>query len=465
MRRRILGSSCEDNVTIFCHMVTPVSNKEGYQLYPQYIDSGISWLGKIPRYWAVRRLKFATKKIVGGGTPDTSIFRYWTDGPESGYPWVTIADITESDHITTTKKYITDSGLKDSSAQLVDPKKVLYSIYASLGKVALSETALTTNQAILAIYERPELLNYKFLFWLMKSAERYILTYGTTNTQNNISLAVLKNLDIVLPPIIDQQKIAAYLDEKTAAIDGAIEKKRRQIELLKEKRTALINQTVTKGLDPKAELVDSGIPWLGKIPMGWGVKRLKYVAEMNRRVLPENTDPDFQMKYVDISNVESGGAISEPSEHRFADAPSRARRIVMSHDTIIATVRTYLKAIAFIEQPEQNTIVSTGFAVLTATDQILPKYLYYHSISEAFVQHIVSNSFGVSYPAITPTLLGSLPVRLPPKSEQQKIAAYLDEKTAAIDGVIEKIDRSIGLLTEYKSSLITNVVTGKVKVS
>lgn len=207
------------------------------------------------------------------------------------------------------------------------------------------------------------------------------------------------------------------------------------------------------------QYVDSGIPWLGKIPKGWGVKRLKYVADMNRRVLSESTDPDFPMKYVDISNVESGGAIGEPSEYRFADAPSRARRIVKPGDIIVATVRTYLKAIAFFGRPDQNTIVSTGFAVLTATNQLLPKYLYYHSISESFVQHIVANSFGVSYPAITPTLLGSLPVRLPPKSEQQKIAAHLDEKTAAIDGAVEKKRRQVELLKEKRAALINQAIT------
>lgn len=188
-------------------------------------------------------------------------------------------------------------------------------------------------------------------------------------------------------------------------------------------------------------------------------KRLKYVVEMNGRILPEDTDPDYLMSYIDISNVETGGAVGSPQEYRFADAPSRARRLVKSGDTVISTVRTYLKAVAFLDRPSPDTVVSTGFAVLTAKEELLPKYLFYHSVSEAFVQSVVAHSVGVSYPAISPTDLGTLMVQVPPKEVQRKIAAYLDEKTVAIDSVVEKKRRLVELLKEKRAAIINRAVT------
>lgn len=204
---------------------------------------------------------------------------------------------------------------------------------------------------------------------------------------------------------------------------------------------------------------ESGIKWVGKLPSHWNAMPLKYAAIVNREALTEKVEDDFELKYIDIGNVSELGIINPPERMKFVDAPSRARRIIKKSDTIISTVRTYLKAVAFIESDEDNLIASTGFATLTSLPDTHPKYLYYFVSSQGFVDTVTANSTGVSYPAITATELASIKTFLPPLPEQQAIADFLDRKTAQIDTLIEKKQRQIELLHEQRTALINQAVT------
>lgn len=207
------------------------------------------------------------------------------------------------------------------------------------------------------------------------------------------------------------------------------------------------------------EYRDSGVEWLGDVPAHWEIKRLKYGVGMNPDVLTESTDPDLTLSYVDIGNIDSTGNVLGAEELRFEDAPSRARRRVRGGDTIISTVRTYLRAIAFIADPPENMIVSTGFAVLRPEAEIDPKFLFRVVQSTQFVETVVSHSEGVSYPAITPTLLADLPVWIPSLPEQRAIAAFLDRETRKIGDLIARRERLIELLEEKRTALISRAVT------
>jgi type I restriction enzyme S subunit len=208
------------------------------------------------------------------------------------------------------------------------------------------------------------------------------------------------------------------------------------------------------------EYRDTGIEWLGQIPSHWKIERLKYATNLNPEVLSENTHPDYLIEYVDISNVNALGEILEVQEYRFEDAPSRARRVVRQGDTIISTVRTYLKAIAFLENPSENLIVSTGFAVLRPKPNLHPKFLAYVVQAVEFIDTVVANSTGVSYPAIAPSRLGDLPIWFPVSiDEQRAIAAFLDRQTAKIDALIAKKRELIAALHEKRSAIISHAVT------
>jgi type I restriction enzyme S subunit len=208
-----------------------------------------------------------------------------------------------------------------------------------------------------------------------------------------------------------------------------------------------------------AEYKDSGVEWLGKVPSHWQVKRLKDSASYNDEALDEDTDPDYEIEYIDISSVDLVEGITHCETLFFEKAPSRARRKVRNGDTIVSTVRTYLKSITAIRNPPANMIVSTGFAVVRPKATLEPDYIGYLLQSEGFVGVVVANSVGVSYPAINASVLARLPVVEPPIEEQRSIARFLDYKTAQIDALIAKKETLLKKLAEKRTALISQAVT------
>ena len=201
-----------------------------------------------------------------------------------------------------------------------------------------------------------------------------------------------------------------------------------------------------------------GVEWLGDVPSHWNVKRLKYVVSINDDVLSEDTDDDYEFAYVDIGSVDNEHGITSKETVVFENAPSRARRVVRRGDTIVSTVRTYLRAIAPITEKDDRTIVSTGFAVVRPR-RIDARYLSYYIRSQFFVENVVSKSVGVSYPAINALEIGNISSLLPPLPEQKAIAAFLDRETERIDGLIGKREKLIALLQEKRGALISHAVT------
>ncbi len=189
-------------------------------------------------------------------------------------------------------------------------------------------------------------------------------------------------------------------------------------------------------------------------------RRLKYVATLNDEALPEATNPDFELQYIDIGNVDSSGSIHQITTYRFEAAPSRARRIVRDGDVIISTVRTYLQAIAPIANPPDNLIVSTGFAVVRPCVGVLDTGFCKYALREPrFLWEVESRSVGVSYPAINSSELGDIRVDVPPLVEQRRIADYLDTETAQIDALMTEKEHMLALLEEKRATLISRAVT------
>ena len=208
------------------------------------------------------------------------------------------------------------------------------------------------------------------------------------------------------------------------------------------------------------QMKDSGIAWIGEIPYDWESKRLKYLVSYNDDVLDEKTDDDFEFDYIDIGSVEYGKGIAQFQHMRYADAPSRARRIVKKGDVILSTVRTYLKAVATISDSDIPQIVSTGFAVLRANEnEIHPSFLNYAVLSNAFISTVEARSVGISYPAINASDVVTIAIPVPTLSEQQRIATFLDAECARIDAVIEQTRVSIEEYKKLKQSVITQAVT------
>lgn len=438
-----------------------------------YKPSGIEWLGEIPQHWEIRRLKYLVKRIIGGGTPDTSNLQYWANDENEGYLWVSIEDITNADFITDTKRYINQSGLANSSAKLLPPFSILYSIYASLGKIAYSNKILATNQAILGIQPN-ELLFYKFLFYYLQNTTNHIISFSNTTTQNNISLFIVANHKIPLPPLQEQKEIAEFLDKKCEKIQNYINKKQKLITLLQEKKQALINKVVTKGLNPNIESKNSGIEYLGLIPHHWEVKKLKILFSLGNGLNITKQDfVSYGIPCVSYGEIHSKypcrldtsiHKLPYVSETYLADKP---QSLLTKGDFVFADTSEDIEGSGNFTSIQSYMPVFAGYHTIILKPKISEiNDLYFSFLFDSFGirSQIRKEVCGVKVFSITKSILKEIQCLLPPLQEQEEIAEFLDSKVAQIDLVIEKTKKQIELIKEYKNTLINEAVCGRINL-
>ena len=421
--------------------------------YPTYKPSGVEWLGEMPAHWEVRRLKFSVENVV-----DQTHKRRGRE--------IYLA----MEHVESWTGKYSEAGpdvVFDSQVKRFKADDVLFGkLRPYLAKVTRPNRTGVCVGEFLVLRPRACAMSPGYLEQLMRSKPIIdainASTFGAKMPRADWQF--IGGMVQPIPPLAEQAAIVRYLDHTDGRIVRYLRSRERLIELLKEYRQAVVHEVVTRGLDPDVPLKPSGVAWLGEMPAHWEVRRLKHWVGINEAVLPETTDPDFDFRYLEIGAVGTGVLVEEPSTIRFAHAPSRARRIVKSGDTIISTVRTYLKAVWFAEEVNDALICSTGFAVLTPRRATAPKFVSYVVQNNAFTDRVTAESVGIAYPAIAESRFRSFHVCVPPLAEQAAIAAYLDKQTAAIDAAITRAQREIDLLSEYRTRLIADVVTGQVDV-
>ena len=434
-----------------------------YKPYPAYSDSGIEWIGKVPDHWDVIKIaRLGQMAKANGGSKQ--------DNVDSGIPCIRYGDLytTHEYVIRESRSYIGADKLSEYT-----PIQFGDALFAASGEtfedIGKSAVNLLPEEACCGgdvIVLRPATgLDPLFLGYTLDSmpskAQKALMGKGYTVV--HIYGDQLRDLVVALPPTSEQESIGAALSRETARIDALIAKKTEFIELLAKKRQALITHAVTKGLNPKAKMKDSGVEWIGDVPEHWEVKPIKFIASCNDDALPESTSPATVIQYVDISSVSHDEGIMGTETMLFCDAPSRARRKAMCGDVIVSTVRTYLKAVASVDELHADCVYSTGFAVLRARDgHLLPEFLKWLILNDLVIQAIESHSEGLSYPAINASELINLKVAVPGMLEQEAIAKHIDLETSRISRLIERIQDSIDLLKKRRSALITAAVTGQI---
>lgn len=424
--------------------------------YENYKDSGIEWIGKIPRDW----------NLLPGYTVMKESYEL-----NYGLKNQNLLSLSYGEIIL--KEIKMARGLVPASFetyQIVEKGNIIFRpTDLQNDKVSLRNAISNYNGIITNAY-----LNFKplnginsiFLNYLFRTLDNNKAIYGLgSGLRQNISFEDFKRFYFPIPPLPEQEAIADFLDKKTAEINKAVSLKERLIKLLEERKKIIIQNAVTKGVDDNVEYKDSGIEWIGDIPEHWEVRKVKFCSLINENTLSENTNKNFKFQYVDIGSVSYEIGIENTELFNYENAPSRARRIAKPGDTIISTVRTYLKAIAYIGKKESNYIYSTGFAIF----EPLKKYLknYYLSFvfkCDNFTEDVRKHSIGVSYPAINSSELKNLYIPLPPLHEQQEIVDYIEHEIEEIDKAIELQVAQIDKLKEYKAILINEVVTGKKRV-
>src|SRR5690625_1241150 len=320
--------------------------------YPKYKDSGVEWIGEVPEDWEVLSFTRVLESIVDyrGKTPEKvseGIYLVTARNIKNG-----IIEYKASQEFINPLHY--DEVMRRGKPRIGD---VLFTTEAPLGEVAnVDKEHIALAQRVIKFRGKESILNNYYLkYWILSQGfQDNLQTFATGSTAQGIKSSKLGKLLVMLPSYYEQSIISKYLNQKTSQIDILIADKEKLIVSLEEKRQAVITETVTKGLDPNIKMKDSGIEWIGEIPEHWEVEKIKYHSILNRKVLPESTNPDKVIDYIDIGSVSSKGEISNIEKMKFKNAPSRARRVLGENDTIISTVRTYLKAITTIKEINDN---------------------------------------------------------------------------------------------------------------
>jgi len=423
-------------------------------------ESGIDWIGQIPEEWEVTRIKNFVS-IERGASP-RPIDKFISDDG-TGVNWIRIGDTYKGNkYITSTKLKITNRGKQFS--RYIHPGTLILSNSMSFGEPYISSIYGCIHDGWLSLAPFNN-ISKEYLYWLLLSdvctSQFNLVSIGAV--VENLSVDKVGNTLIPIPySLSEQQKIADFLDKKTAQLDKVKALLEEQIQKLKDYRASLIYETVTKGLDKTAPLKDSGIDWIGQVPEGWGVKPLKYLASYDDETLTQSEiNSNQKINYVDIGAVEFTKGINCYQELLMSDAPSRARKIAKKGDTIISTVRTYLKAIAYLND---DYIVSTGFCVVRPK-KVNSKYLNYTIMSDSFTGPVSKYAWGVSYPAISSSQLVNIPIPFPESiKEQLSIVDYLDHKMLQINQLIDIKQEQIDNINKQRQTLIYDYVTGKRRV-
>ena len=422
--------------------------------YPYYKPSDVEWLGDVPAHWAIERAKWLFEKMERPVREEDEVVTCFRDGVVTLRKNRRVLGFTES------LKEIGYQGIRRGDL-------VIHAMDAFAGAIGVAD-ADGKGTPVYSVCKPEPWVNAYFYAYILREMARnqwiQALAKGIRERSSDFRYTEFALQPVPVPPLSEQAAIVRYLDHTDERIRRYVSSRERFIELLEEYRQAVIHHAVTRGLNPDVRLKPSGVEWMGDVPAHWEVLPLKHWLGMNEAVLSEATDPNFEFRYIDIGSVGTGVLIEKPQKIRFATAPSRARRIVRDGDTIISTVRTYLKAVWFAEETKGNFICSTGFVVLTPRQGTLPKFVSYLTQNNSFIDRVTANSVGTAYPAITESRLGSFQVAVPPFPEQAAIIAYLNKATANIDADIDRAWREIELLGEYRTRLIADVVTGKVDV-
>ena len=442
---------------------------DGLKPYPEYKETDSTWLGVIPTHWEEVPLGRVLVQRIEQNRPIKTREILSLSLRQGVIPY-------------SEKKSGGNKAKSDLSAYtLAYPGDiVLNSMNVVVGSVGLSKYygAVSPVYYVLRTRKNIDLIQYFDAIFQDKSFQQSLWGLGngimflqskTTGKFNTIRLRIpmskLRKVVVPLPPPDEQEAIVKFLDYANGKIERAIRAKRKLIGLLNEQKQAIIHRAVTRGLDPNVKLKPSDIPWLGDVPKHWEVRPIKNWAKINVRTLSQSTNPNYKFRYIDIGSVRTGYLVKEPELMQFAKAPSRARRILRPGDTIVSTVRTYLKAVWFAGLEVKDLIASTGFAVFSPNDELQPEYLHYILQDSSFVNQVTANSIGIAYPAIAETVMARFHVPIPPsRAEQQAAINAIKLELKPVAELITRLQYEIDLLCEYRTTLTAEVVTGKLDV-
>lgn len=432
--------------------------------YSEYKDSGIDWIGKIPKGWELGAFKYYFDLYSGFGFPQE------LQGIEKGkFPFFKVSDINGfGTYISQASNYVEDEVVQQRRWKIL-PKKTI--LCAKIGEALrknhrkISEVESLIDNNMLGIKPKQDLI---YAFYLLKIIDMdWFVNPGAVPS---ISVQKLKYEKIPLPPLPEQKAIASFLDNKTSKINDLVKNKQKLIDLLKEQRLAIINHAVTKGLNKDVELVDSNVNWIGQVPKHWTVNKLKYVSKLLFSNVDKKTnDGETLVKSCNYVDVYKNEFIDENIS--FLDISATDNEIdkfsIKKGDVLVTKDSETPQDIAVpaLATFELNNILcGYHLAMIREKEDLLGEFVFRIFQSKDFNTHFEISAKGVTRYGLSMEAFKNAFVPIPPLSEQKEIVKFLNNETSQIDKSIEKIQKEIELLQEYKEALISEAVTGKIKI-
>jgi type I restriction enzyme S subunit len=438
--------------------------------YDSYKDSGIEWIGEIPSHWEVTRLKFLGNLYSGLTGKSGSDFS--SELTSNSKPFINFTNVANN-------KYIVANNFgfvvmtEDEQQNLVKKGDLLFLMSSEnqeeVGKSALLNEdfgELYLNSFCKGFRILNSEINPNYLNYLLNSSivSQIISLEGRGFIRINLRMEGIENLRVFFPCLSDQTQISNYLDKKTSQIDHLIAKKEQLIQLLEEERVSVINQAVTKGIDPSVPMKDSGVEWLGEIPAHWEVKKLKHFANVVLGKMLTNDDKGgYQLKpYLRAKNIEwHHPNVDDVKEMWFSENEIKQYRI-NQNDLLVSEGGEVGRTCIWNSEIEECYIQNSVHKVTIQNGD--SHYFLNQFVLFGNYGHFEALVNKISIAHLTKEKLKDVVFIVPPINEQSIIAKYISDMTREIDGIINNSLNEIDLLKEYKTALISEVVTGKVDV-
>jgi type I restriction enzyme S subunit len=431
-----------------------------YKAYSDYRDSGVDWLGEAPSHWAtipVGRLYQRTKRTNFAEKELLSVYR---------------------DHGVVPTSSRDDNNNKPSedltAYQLVEPDNlVMNKMKAWQGSIAISEHEGIVSPAYFVYQPNARMFDLaipKYIHYLLRHP-MYIAQYlrqskGIRVNQWDLDPDEFKKIELLLPKTDEQKTIIDFLDHETAKIDALIEKQQRLIELLKEKRQAVISHAVTKGLNPNAPMKDSGVEWLGEVPAHWSISQIRRLVQV-RGGFAFNSDlfSEEGIPVIRIGDIKTDGRISlDACKRIYAVDRGYLQYAVRRGDLLMAMTGATIGKAGWYLSDELAYLNQRVGVFKPLNESLLMTYLWYILSSSGYQAYIKLTAFGGAQPNISDTGMVAYYSATPSLSEQGKIVAYLDVVTKKLDDLCRKAESQIALMQERRTALISAAVTGKIDV-
>jgi type I restriction enzyme S subunit len=433
--------------------------------HENYKGSGVRWIGKVPDHWKVTPIRLAAR-LESGHTPSRLKPEYWED---CEVPWFTLGDVWQirdglTDVVTETKEKVSELGLANSAARLLPKGTVILSRTASVGFSAIMGIDMATTQDFANWVCGPN-LTPEYLLHVFRAMGGEFERLRMGSTHDTIYMPDIRSMRCPLPPLDEQRAIASFLDLETSKIDGLVSEQRRLIELLKEKRQAVISHAVTKGLNPNAPMKPSGIPWLGDVPEHWSLKPLKYLATFRSGGTPSKTVPEYwhgDIPWASSKDLKTE-TLADTIDHITQCALDCDEATLVPAGSVLVVVRGMILLHTFpVVQTLVPMAINQDLKALTPAECIDISYLPW------LLRGSTSATFGRVDEAAHGTKVlrmeawASIHLPVPPIDEQHEIVQAIEKQLETLSQLQTEAERAIELLQERRTALISAAVTGKI---